>query len=56
MKIKSWPLMLTCAVIFTIATIYWYITHTYDTIGIAIFALAAVLSFVGGIGNLISKR
>jgi hypothetical protein len=56
MKIKSWPLLLICAVIFTIATVYWYVTHIEDTIGIGIFAFAAVLSFIGGLGNWKSNK
>ena len=56
MKIKAWPLLLVTATIFTIATIYWYISHVEDTVGIGIFAFAAILSFVAGLGNWISKK
>ncbi len=56
MKIKSWPLLLVCAIILTIATVYWYINDAEDTVGVGIFAFAAILSFIGGLGNWISKK
>jgi hypothetical protein len=56
MKIKSWPLLLVCAIIFTIATVYWLIANGDDTIGVGIFAFAAILSFIGGLGNWKSNK
>lgn len=56
MKIKSWPMLLFCAIIFTIATLYWYITHANDTVGVGIFAFAAVLFFISGLGNWKSNK
>jgi hypothetical protein len=49
-------LLLICAILFTITTIYWYLNHSEDFTGIIIFAIVAILSYLGGIGNLISGK
>ena len=51
MKMKASPWLFFAAIIFTISTIYWYIRHPDDTVGIVIYAIASILFYVGAIGN-----
>jgi len=51
MKMKASPWLFSAAIIFTINTIYWYIRHQDDTIGIIIYAVVSVLFYIGAIGN-----
>ena len=48
-KISSWTLL--TAIIFTINTIYYYCKHPDDTVGIIIFAVAAIIFYIATIGN-----
>jgi hypothetical protein len=51
MKIKTSRWTLLAAIIFTINTLYWYWKHPEDTVGIIIFSVAAIVFYVGTVGN-----
>jgi hypothetical protein len=51
LKIKIWMWTLLSAVLFTVNTIYYYLKHSEDTVGIFIFSIAAILFYVATIGN-----
>lgn len=51
MKMKASPWILLSAIIFTITTIYWFMQHSEDKIGIIIFAIVSILFYIGTIGN-----
>jgi len=51
MKIKTSRWTLLAAIIFTINTIYWYWKYPDDTIGIVIYAIAAIIFYIATVGN-----
>ena len=50
-KIKTSAWTIITAIIFTINTIYYYWKHPDDTVGLIIFATAAVIFYIATIGN-----
>jgi len=50
-KIKTSIWTLLAAVIFTINALYWYWKHPSDTVGVIIFATAAIIFYIATIGN-----
>jgi hypothetical protein len=51
MKIKTSIWTLLTAVLFTITTIYYYLKNPVDTVGIIIFAVAAIIFYIATVGN-----
>jgi len=51
MKMKASPWLFISGIIFTITTIYWFMQHPEDTIGIIIYAIASILFYIGAVGN-----
>ena len=50
-KIKTSRWTLLAAIIFTINTIYWHWKYPEDTVGIIIYAIAAVIFYIATVGN-----
>jgi len=48
-KTSRWTFL--AAIIFTINTIYWYWKHPDDLVGIALYAIAAIIFYIATIGN-----
>lgn len=51
MKIKTSRWTLLAAILFTINTIYWYLNHPEDAVGIIIYLIASIIFYIATIGN-----
>jgi hypothetical protein len=51
MKIKTSRWTFLAAIIFTINTLYWYLNHPEDTIGIILFSISTIIFYIATVGN-----
>jgi len=51
MKIKTSYWTLLAAIIFTINTVYYYLNHPDDNVGIIIFSVATIIFYIATVGN-----